>query len=396
MAPVKKWQKTLPQKNIILDRILNFNMIKSPIKIVDKYIFSQVATATIAGIFLFVVVWISPEILFRIIKQAVSGEISTQIAIKLFFMSIPEILGKAIPVGLMLGSLFVFDRLSKNFELVVLKSIGMNFFRTLIPVIVLGVIGSIACFYTYENLIPSSSKYIKTIKNEIPSIQFVYLDKNNEGKPKQVIIVAKFDGKTIKNVNVVQFENNQNKDIPLLNKIINTDEVYYNNNNWVLKKGISYKVSTTGIYEDIKKINTNDVILSGPNAIKAYKLMQYATKEDNELQLRDMKEYLSLLKSENLNEEYRYMLNKLYQRFSQSFSCILLAVSGVILGWSKPRQNRFLGFTIGAAIIFTYYLVIPFLDLLAEKDILYPIITAWLPNIFILTGMSCYMKNQDL
>ncbi|MFA6989257.1 MAG: LptF/LptG family permease [Candidatus Gastranaerophilaceae bacterium] len=370
-------------------------MNKTGIKLVDKYIFSQLAGATFVGIFLFIVIWISPEILFRIIKQAMNGEVSTQAAIRLFFAAIPEILGKAIPVGLMLGSLFVFDSLSKNFEIIVLKSIGMNFIRTVLPVIVLGIMGSFVCFYTYENLIPSSIKYIKTVKNDEPSIQFVYLDKNNVEKPKQVIIVANFDGKNINNVNIVQFDNNGNRDIPMLKSIINTKRIYYTDNNWVIRQGLDYNVSNTGVYDDVKKIN-NTVILSGNNAITAYKLMQYATKADKELKIKELNNYLSLLKKENLNEEHGYILNKLYQRYAQAFSCIIFAVTGVILGWSKPRQNRFLGFTIGAAIIFAYYLVVPFLDLLAEKAVLCPMITAWLPNIFIVTGMYFYMKHQDL
>jgi lipopolysaccharide export system permease protein len=370
-------------------------MNKMHVKLVDKYIFLQVATATLAGILIFIVIWISPEILFRIIKQAVIGEVSTQAAIRLFFAAVPEILGKAIPVGLMLGGLFVFDKLSKNFELIILKSLGMSFSRMVLPVVVLGIIGSFVCFYTYENLIPSSIKYIKTVKNDVPSVQFVYLDKNKAGKPKQVIIVANFDGKNINNVNIVQFSSDQNRDIPLLKNIINTEKIHYTNNNWVIKKGMVYTVSNTGVYDNVKKI-TNEIVLSDDSALTAYKLMRYATKEDKELKINELKNYLSLLKKENLSEEHGLMLNKLYQRYAQAFSCIVFAVAGVILGWSKPRQNRFLGFTIGAAIIFVYYLVIPFLDLLAEKAVLYPLITAWLPNVFIATGMYFYLKHQDL
>ena len=370
-------------------------MNKFGIKLVDKYLFSQIAGATFVGVFLFIVVWISPEILFRIIKQAVSGEVSTQAAIKLFFAAVPEILGKAIPVGLMLGSLFIFDRLSRNFEIIILKSIGMSFARTILPIIALGILGSFICFYTYENLIPSSIKYIQTVKNDVPSVQFVYLDKNDSGKPKQIIIVANFNGKNINNVNIVQFADNKNRDIPLLNNIINAETIHYVDNKWVIKKGTDYNISNTGVYDEVKKIN-NKTILSGDNAITAYQLMKYSTKEDKELKIREFKNYLSLLKKENLTEEHGFILNKLYQRYAQAFSCIIFAISGAILGWSKPRQNRFLGFTIGAAIIFIYYLVVPFLDLLAEKDILYPVITAWLPNIFITIGMYIYMKHQDL
>jgi len=55
-----------------------------------------------------------------------------------------------------------------------------------------------------------------------------------------------------------------------------------------------------------------------------------------------------------------------------------------------------LGFTIGAAIIFAYYLTVPFINMLAEKSILPPIITAFLPLIVISVGMFFYARTKDL
>ena len=93
-------------------------------KLLDKYILKQIFAATLVGIILFIVVWISPEILFKIIKRTVAGEYTIAVAIKRFIFEIPEILGKAIPVGLLLGNLFIFDKLSKDFELTILRNIG--------------------------------------------------------------------------------------------------------------------------------------------------------------------------------------------------------------------------------------------------------------------------------
>ena len=94
-------------------------------------------------------------------------------------------------------------------------------------------------------------------------------------------------------------------------------------------------------------------------------------------------------------DEYNAHLNNLYQRFAQTISCVIFAISGLILGWSRPRENRFLGFTIGALIIFSYYLTVPFINMLAEKCILPPIVTAFLPLVIISVGMFYYAKSKD-
>ena len=67
---------------------------------------------------------------------------------------IPKILGKAFPVGLLLGSLFTFDKLSKDSELTIFRAVGMSFKRILAPLLVLSLIVTYLCFLTYDKWIP--------------------------------------------------------------------------------------------------------------------------------------------------------------------------------------------------------------------------------------------------
>ena len=106
------------------------------IRIYDKYIFSQVFWATFAAILLFTVVWIAPEMLLNTIKKTLEGVYSAKTAILILFYELPKILGKAFPVGLLLGTLFTFDKLSKDSELTIFRAVGMSFFRILAPVFV--------------------------------------------------------------------------------------------------------------------------------------------------------------------------------------------------------------------------------------------------------------------
>ena len=70
------------------------------------------------------------------------------------------------------------------------------------------------------------------------------------------------------------------------------------------------------------------------------------------------------------------MLNKYYQRFFHPLVCILLAIMGCLLGFSKPREQRLIGFTIAIGAIFLYYITLPFFDLLAEKGVILPVIAS--------------------
>ncbi len=364
-------------------------------KILDKYIFKQVLIATILGVILFVIIWISPEILFRIIRQTMYGEITPDIAVKLFFLEVPEILGRAIPMGLLLGSLFVFDRLSKDFELITMRSIGVSVKRLLVPIVILSLFCSYLCFNIYEKFIPYSTTMIKKLRNQKYNNQFVYVDKNKEGKPKQALIVANFDGENMNNITVLKFAETVNDETPLMKNIISAKKALYDGDGWTVLEGINYHIAPDGVYDSITNIDSMSV-LEGSAAQKAFRLMQFSVKRARELNKAQLKEYLSLLKSEELTEEYRYMKNKQFQRHAQSFSCILLAICGVVLGFSKPREKRYLGYTAAAGTIFVYFVIVPFLDLVAQKGVLPPLITAWLPSALIAMGIFLVVRFKQI
>jgi lipopolysaccharide export LptBFGC system permease protein LptF len=124
--------------------------------------------------------------------------------------------------------------------------------------------------------------------------------------------------------------------------------------------------------------------------------MLNSTKRDREINNKDLKYYIKLLKQEGLDEDYRLMLNKYYQRFLHPFVCVLLAIMGCLLGFSKPREQRLVGFTIAIACIFLYYITLPFFDLLAEKGILLPIISAAFPPIAFSFAIVAFYKTKEL
>ena len=99
---------------------MNFKLPK--ITIYDRYIFKQVAMASLVAILLFSIVWIAPEILLNTIKGALAGEYGFKTAILLLIYEMPKILDKAFPVGLLLGTLFTFDKLSKDSEITIFRA----------------------------------------------------------------------------------------------------------------------------------------------------------------------------------------------------------------------------------------------------------------------------------
>lgn len=369
--------------------------IKHSVKLYDRYIFEQVLMTTLGAVLLFMVIWIAPEMLLNTIRKALEGQYTVKTAILVIFYELPNILGKALPVGILLGSLFTFDKLSKDFELTIFRVAGLSFWRIFRPVFILSLIITAFCFVTYDKLIPFSSEKLVDIKREYSPSQYIYTQKDKNGQPTLGVVISRFNYSNVANVVVLDFSDQRYTDLHALSHIFVAKHAQPFADKWVLQDVVEYHISNDGIFKDINHMKSMD-ILQGEAAQNAYKLMMYSLKRDREIDNKDLWSYIRLLKKESLQEEERFMLNKYYQRFTQPFVCILLAVLGCLLGFSRPREQRLIGFTIAIGCIFLYYITLPFFDLLAEKGVLPPIITATFPPIAFLIAIWGFYKSKEL
>lgn len=373
---------------------------KKPFTVYDRYIFTQVLITTIVAIMLFTIVWIAPEMLLNTIKKVLEGVYSAKTGVLVLIYEMPKILGKAFPVGLLLGSLFTFDKLSKDSELTIFRAVGMSFSRILRPLLVLSFIVTYLCFVTYDKWIPYTCEKLEEIKGGQMLTQYIYTKKDENNHPEQAVIVSRFFEGEMNDVIVMNFSKQVFDDLHGLDNIL-VGEIGHKGVNpngepsWVLENVTSYDINEDGIFKKITK-HDKAYILNGEDANDAYTIMLNSTKKDRDINNKDLKKYVDLLKKENLDEDYRLMANKYYQRFFHPFVCVLLAVMGCLLGFSKPREQRLIGFTIAIGCIFVYYITLPFFDLLAEKGVLPPLATAAIPPLAFLLAIIMFYRSRDL
>ena len=373
---------------------------KKPFPVYDRYIFTQVLITTIVAIMLFTIVWIAPEMLLNTIKKVLEGVYTAKTGVLVLIYEMPKILGKAFPVGLLLGSLFTFDKLSKDSELTIFRAVGMSFSRILRPLLVLSFIVTYLCFVTYDKWIPYTCQKLEEIKGGQMLTQYIYTKKDENDHPEQAVIVSRFFEGEMNDVIVMNFSKQVFDDLHGLDNIL-VGEIGHKGVNpngepsWVLDNVTSYDINEDGIFRKITK-HDKAYILNGEDANDAYTIMINSTKKDRDINNKDLKKYVDLLKKENLDEDYRLMANKYYQRFFHPFVCVLLAVMGCLLGFSKPREQRLIGFTIAIGCIFVYYITLPFFDLLAEKGVLPPLATAAIPPLAFLLAIIMFYRSRDL
>ena len=364
------------------------------ISLFDKYIFKQVFVATFVCLLLFIVVWIAPETLVKIIKKLFTDVIDIKQAGLMLLYELPKVLGKALPVGILLGSIFTFDKLSKDSELSILRGIGLSFTRIMLPVIFLGAVLSVFCFYVGDRMIPFASK--AEGENAHFKTHFVYIKKDKDNLPKTGIIVSDFTPNMLKNIVMIDFSKRRYDDAVTFRNIIFSKYATVHDNKWILHETKKYGINSDGIYNEITHPGEIEIFKEGDDARTVYQLMVDSTKRDRTFTNLELKNYMKILKEQEFSDEFRFMLSKYYQRFLHPLTCILFAIIGCLLGFSPPRSQRLVGFTIAVGIVFAYYITLPFFDLLAQKGVLPPFISSFIPILMFIASIVIIKKCKDL
>ena len=379
--------------------MVNFVQIYNKIKtfkltLLDKYILSQVIGATLVCLLLFIIVWIAPETLFKIIKKILSDKITIEMGIKALIFEIPKVLAKAIPVGILLGSIFTFDRLSKNSELSILRGSGLSYTRIMTPVIIFGAILSIFCYIVNDKLVPIASAKLGESKGG--GSHFVYIVENKDKTPKQNIIVSKFSPEKISNVTVMNFSPEKYTDAVMFKSIIFAQSATKTPKAWILNDVLVYEIDDDGIYKKSYHLEKYPILEEGKQDQEVFDLMLNTTRKERVFTNHQISKYSKLLKKAKFTDEYRYFKTKLYQRYLHPLTCILFAIIGCLLGFAPPRSQRLVGFTIAVGMIFGYYITLPFFDLLAQKAVLAPFIAASFPLILFVISIFIIRKVKDI
>ena len=263
--------------------MVNFVQIYNKIKtfkltLLDKYILSQVIGATLVCLLLFIIVWIAPETLFKIIKKILSDKITIEMGIKALIFEIPKVLAKAIPVGILLGSIFTFDRLSKNSELSILRGSGLSYTRIMTPVIIFGAILSIFCYIVNDKLVPIASAKLGESKGG--GSHFVYIVENKDKTPKQNIIVSKFSPEKISNVTVMNFSPEKYTDAVMFKSIIFAQSATKTPKAWILNDVLVYEIDDDGIYKKSYHLEKYPILEEGKQAQEVFDLMLNTTRKE--------------------------------------------------------------------------------------------------------------------
>ena len=356
-------------------------------KILDKYIIKNFLSKFLLIMLSFVTVFTAVDIIDNI-DRFIEYNIDNNEIFLYYLYTLPWYLSLALPMTLLISTVFCFSLLQKNQEITAMKASGLSIFRISSPIIICGVIFCFISFF-FENLVVVNSMQKRSsIEKKIkPNYQYNNNKKNNiyYHLDNSFLTIKKYNYKndSAHNISIQSYEGSDLKNrfdakYMLWNeqkKIWQFNDV--NIRKW--QKGI-YKYHTiSDTAFAIKDINPeiikNDII------------------DPEEMNYWELKNFIIKLKDKGLDYN-RWEVNK---HFKTGFACssIIMIIFGIVLSIQKPRSNFATGIGLSMAIIFLYYLFIKTGQTIGYNNILPPFFAIWLVNfIFLLIGTYLFINSR--
>jgi len=349
------------------------------LRILDKYIFREVAMTFAFSICAFSAVFIGSGTLFKIAKYITDYGASLQAVVKIFIFGLPGVVIWTFPMSMLLATLLTFGRLSSNSEITAMKSCGISFSRIAMPAIIMGFIVSMGAIAFNEYVVPWANTAYR-------NVLYYEIEGNNGMKSQEHIILKEMNGENIQRLAYARrydAEVQQLQGITLqefgadgkVTHVENADYADWNGNIWTMHNGMIYDIAS----EEGKSEHTvrfkNQVL---PISANPHQIVR-EQKDPEELTMKELREQIDIMKTQYVDT--KKLEAELYQRVTVPMASLIFALVGVPLGLQPNRNSSSAGFAISVIIIFVYYALMTMGNALARSGALPPLLAVWLPNL---------------
>ncbi len=339
------------------------------------------------GMLTFTIILLMDKIL-KLIELTVSGVNFFQILMLLLYVS-PSFLIFTIPIGLLLGTLLAFGRLSGDSEIIAFKASGVSLYQLYLLILILSLsaylLTSFLVFYglPWGNRGFVSTLYLMTrskanieIKERVFNDTFnglvIYVDKVPiQGKRMEGILIH--DKREKDNVSSIFAKEGFIASNPESQEVVLR-----------LHDGNLHRFEpNANVYQKVK-FDTYDLRLELGKVLAAYG----ARLSEREMSINELKKKIE--RKNKIGEDTTNLKIEFHRRYAIPLACIIFGLIGVPLGIQPRRSGRSYGFILSVFIILAYYISLTIFEIFAEKKTIPPFVAGWAPN-FLFGGLGIYL-----
>lgn len=360
-----------------------------------KYIFLDILLYSFVTFLFFFVIFFVNNLLVTIQDNLIKN-VSLSLIAKFFLYSIPIVIANAAPYSAFIGALMCLGRFVSDREFLAANSLGVPNKKLFLPTIAAAVFFALLNFFVNDFLIPFTAPKLNDVMFEIsrenPSAQI----QSFAVKRIQNLVIA--SGEVSKegiddllvidtsNKNTINFlsakksflRKPEHSEI-LLSLEPNDPQLFVLNKNSPEDFEYAYgeKLTYNFLLSEMSDINYNQL---GPGQLSSYKLI---------------KKIKLLREEENASPFYLNWYNlELQKKFSIPFGAMFFVFLAYALSRSLHLYNQGVGFVVGLIISVVYWAILMFGQQLSIDKNINSSITAWLPNLLLLSvGIFLILKK---
>jgi lipopolysaccharide export system permease protein len=347
------------------------------VRILRNYILKEFLSAFLLSIFVLTFVMILGN-LIKLAELIVTKGIPLLIAGKLFLYLIPFLFSFILPVSTLSAILLSIGRLSSDNELIAIRSSGVNLFKILLPILIVGLILSLFCIILNNEIIPASHLKSRQTLVELGSTNpAAALEAGTfiTAFEKFIIFIYRIDGYKFSNIRIYE---PQGPNKPPRTIIAKKGEFILLPEKKILKlkliDGTSDEINPRDP-ENFYKLNFKTYFMNIDFKKENDKKVD---KKSKDMTLSELREQMNDFAKDKI--DISPILTEIYKRYALAFSCLIFIVIGAPFAMITRRREKSINFAFAFIIIALYYLLLIGCETLSTEGTLAPWIAMGLPN----------------
>jgi len=366
-------------------------------KIINRYIFKEIAYPFIIILFILTFVLLMGKIL-QIMDLVINKGVNVFSILKIIFFLLPSFMLFTVPIALLIAILIAMGRLSADNEITALKTSGISLMQIYYPVAVASLITFAFTIFTSYFLVPQSNFATKRLL-------FNIVQQNATIGIKEKVFNADFKGFLFYAEKIPDNKNYMEGIIVSDNRIIGEQNTILAKKAYLVSDPESMKVKLTledgsihTVSSDLKNyrkidFKSYDINLDLSTALAS---IDESSKSSTEMTVREL---LAKMKKPGMDPAaIRELAIEVHKKFTIPLSCIFFGMLALPLGIRSHRSVKSRGFAVGLIVVSLYYLLRIGGEAFAETGYISPAFGVWVPSsIFAFMGISLlYMANKEI
>jgi len=345
------------------------------ISLLERYLISQLITPLLFSIVIVTVVAESIGISFEQFRFLMEKRVSFDVLIYLHILKLPEFIIYSLPIAILMATIFTYQKLSENSEIIALQNCGLSLYRLVYPGLIIGLLLTILILMLNEVVVPPANykaaitleKHLNIIRENLRNHDIFYVEISNDKTvnlgSKRKYLKYLFYAEELTNIKM--------RSVVLL--IRDTKTI----------------INANGSYG--KNLKFDKISLYLPNISSQFKADREKL-DHREMSLYQAYQQLSILETAGDRQNFLKLQVHIQKRFTSAISSTVFAFLGSAIGINtktRVKYNSF-GLTLGIILIYNMFQLITDILVVSENISL---AWVWLPNI-VGTGIAGYLLNK--